>query len=363
MYKAPGRINIIGEHTDYNLGLCMPAAIEKYIYLGITASHETHCISLNQDNTWSLHQTKNIPDWAVYFKGVMDLLKLKGYSWPAFTLCFGGNLPIGAGLSSSSAITCGFISLLNEFAELNISKQQLTQWAVQAEKASGLDGGMMDQICIFHAKQHHTMLIDCASWKYNYIPGTFDEVSWLIVNTRIKHKLVDTDYNQRSHTCMLILKIAQDKFTEIKNLSELDDPQIAELSSYLTPTMQNYLHYISEENMRVMAMEDAMNRKDFNTMGKVLCSGHEGLRKLYKVSCDELDFLVNYAQQSGIAFGSRMMGGGFGGSTLHLLPKSKLQEYKSGIFNAYKNRYGLEAELIEGNLGNGLEKIQESYLI
>ncbi len=355
IYQSPGRINIIGEHTDYNQGLCMPAAINKYIYHGITASSQILIRSINQNNAWSPSQSTQIPDWAIYFKGVMDLLKSKGYSWPAFTLCFGGDLPMGAGLSSSSAITCGFIAILNEFAELQLSTKQLTQFAVQAEKASGLDGGMMDQICLFHSKKDHALLIDCAHWKFNYLPATFNDVSWLVINTNIKHKLIDTEYNQRSATCKNLLKIAREKISGIDSLSQLEDFQIAELSSSLTPTMRIYLNYISEENMRVMAMEDAIKQGDFQTMGAILFSGHDGLRKQYKVSCDQLDFLVQYAKQSSIAFGSRMMGGGFGGCTLHLLPATQLEYYKKGIFNAYKNRFGIDTEMFEANFSDGLK--------
>ncbi len=356
IFQAPGRINIIGEHTDYNQGLCIPAAIDKSIYFGITPSHETEIISLDQNNNWFPKQDKRMPDWAIYFKGVMDLLKQKGYSWPYFKLVFGGDLPIGAGLSSSSAITCGFISILNEFAELNISKEKLTSLAVQAEKASGLDGGMMDQICIMNGKKDHALMIDCSNWKYIYLPISFPDVSWLVVDTKVKHKLVDTEYNSRSTSCREILQTAKQMFHEMNSLSQLDENMISKIKSQLSKGKSEMLQYIFDENMRVIRMEDAINHSDFNSMGNLLFEGHDGLRKQYQVSCEELDFLVDYAKHNGSAYGARMMGGGFGGSTLHLIPQSTKQNYQIGIANAYKNRFGFYPEVFEAVTCDGVHE-------
>ncbi len=354
MFKAPGRINIIGEHTDYNQGLCMPATIDKCIYFGIIPSHETEVISLNQGNNWFPTQEHNRLDWAIYFKGLMDLLKQQGYSWPYFKMAFGGDLPSGAGLSSSSAITCGFISIINQFAELNIDKEKLTQYAVKAEKASGLDGGMMDQICIMNGKKDHALMIDCSNWKYIYLPVSFTDVCWLIVDTKVTHKLIDTEYNSRSNSCKELLQTAKQYFSGISSLSQLDEEKIHKLSAQITRSKLNMLKYIFEENMRVIGMEDAIKRSDFGSMGNLLFDGHEGLRKLFQVSCRELDFLVDYAKYNGIAYGARMMGGGFGGSTLHLISQSAKQVYQSGIANAYRNRFGYEPDVFEAKFGNGV---------
>lgn len=357
IFKSPGRINIIGEHTDYNQGLCMPAAIDKSIYFGIIPSHETEIISVNQGNNWFPTQQHNMPDWAIYFKGVMDFLKQQGYSWPYFKLAFGGDLPSGAGLSSSSAIACGYISILNQFAELNINKEKLTQYAVQAEKASGLDGGMMDQICIMNGKKDQALMIDCSNWKYIYLPVSFPDVSWIIVDTKVKHRLVDTEYNSRSNSCKELLQTAKQYFSEISSLSQLDEEKIHKLSTQITRSKLKMLNYIFEENMRVIGMEDAIKRLDFDSMGNLLLDGHEGLRNQYKVSCEELDFLVDYAKLNGSVYGARMMGGGFGGCTLHLVPLIEKENYENGISNAFKNRFGYLPGIIEVNIEDGVREV------
>jgi galactokinase len=357
MFKAPGRINIIGEHTDYNQGLCMPAAIDKSIYFGIIPSHETEIISVNQGNNWFPVQENKMPDWAIYFKGVFDLLKQQGYSWPYFKLAFGGDLPSGAGLSSSSAITCGFISILNEYANLSIAKEKLTQFAVQAEKASGLEGGMMDQISIMNGKKDHALMIDCSNWKYIYIPVSFTDVCCIIIDTKVKHRLVDTEYNSRSKSCGEILQTAKQIFSEINSLSQLNEEQIHKLSTHLTKSKHEMLKYIFEENMRVIGMEDAIKRSNYIAMGNLLFEGHEGLRKQYKVSCEELNFLVDYARNNCYPFGARLMGGGFGGCTLHLVPMNEKVNYETGIANAFKNRFGYLPGIIEVNIEEGVRKV------
>ncbi|MBK8485481.1 MAG: galactokinase [Saprospiraceae bacterium] len=359
-YKAPGRINIIGEHTDYNGGLCLPAAIDKSIYFALTPSYETEIISLNEGNHYLLGQSKSPVDWAIYFKGVLDLLKEKAYQWPYFKLAFGGNLPSGAGLSSSSAITCGFISILNDFAELNLSKDKLTSLSVIAEKASGLDGGMMDQITILNAKKNHVLLINCDTWSIQYIQIPDSQTCWLVVDTKIKHKLVDTEYNARSKACEEIRIIARNLFGEIKSISQLNNFQQIEVCKHLSLQKQHFLNFVLSENIRVKSMVAALKNSDFTQAGKLLFEGHDGLRKWYLVSCDELDFLINYASHNSMAYGARMMGGGFGGSTLHLIEKSTKEKYIIGIKSAYKNRFGFEPNVFEAILETGVQKLNNN---
>lgn len=357
VYRAPGRINIIGEHTDYNEGLCLPAAIDKSIYLGLIPSNETWIYSFDQQNSWYPGQTSKLPNWAIYFQGILDLLKQKGFNWPYFKLGFGGDLPSGAGLSSSSAITCGFIAMLDEFASWNLNVQELTKFAVVGEKASGLDGGMMDQICIFNAKKDHALLVDCSNWNYTCIPALFNGYTWLIVDTRVKHRLVDTEYNNRSFSCKQINQIIQSLFKDKKSISQLDDEQFTFLKTKLQSNARALAEYVVDENARVLKMVKAIEAQNILQAGMLLFEGHEGLQKKYKVSCIELDFLISYAKHSGIAVGARMMGGGFGGSTLHLLPASSVADYIKSIQNAYKNRFGFHPHCFEANISNGLCRI------
>lgn len=355
--RAPGRVNLIGEHTDYNQGLCLPAAFQKAIYFGYISSGESEIISLRYNQSWFPKSQASFPDWAIYFKGVWDLLRQKGYSWPDFKLAFDGDLPSGAGLSSSSAISCGFMTVLNELGTLNLTVEKMTELAVAAEKASGLEGGMMDQISIFNGKLNHALLIQCSDWNFKYIPIPEGPICWLVIDTLVKHQLIHTDYNNRSRACKAILQIAKKSHPEIESLSDLNWEQIKALEKILSKNHFKYLLYINEENQRVLEMIDAFELKQFDSMGRCLLKGHEGLRKLYKVSCPELDFLVDFAKNTPMAFGARMMGGGFGGASIHLIPEHLKLNYSHGIENSFSNRFGYKPEVFEVKFENGIQFI------
>lgn len=355
--RAPGRVNLIGEHTDYNQGLCLPGTFQKAIYFGYVPAGESEIISLKYNESWFPKSQHLIPHWAIYFKGVWDLLRQKGYSWPDFKLAFDGDLPVGAGLSSSSAISCGFITLLNELGALNLPVEKLTEFAVLAEKASGLEGGMMDQISIFNGKKNHVLLIQCSDWNFKYIPIPTGPVCWLVIDTRVKHQLIHTDYNLRSRSCKELLIIVKNMYPEINHLSDLTWEQIQTSEKKLNRQFLNYLIYINEENQRVLEMIDFLELKQFENIGRCLLKGHEGLRKLYKVSCTELDFLVDFAKNSQLAYGARMMGGGFGGATIHLIPENVKHTYSQGISHAYSNKFGYQPDVFELSFEDGIQFI------
>ncbi len=362
LFTAPGRINLIGEHTDYNGGYCLPAAISRSIWFALIPSHETEILALNTRETWSPSDHRNIPKWTVYLRGVMELCRQQGLSFPYFKLAFGGDLPQGAGLSSSSALTCGFISILNAFASWQLPVSQLTSYAVKAEKASGLDGGMMDQICIMNGILDHALLIDCRSWNFKPVAVRQEHMSWLVVDSCIHHNLVDSDYNLRSASCKRMLARAQALFPETMFLSDLSSDQVAALFPMLTRRERSFIEYVHQENDRVLRFAEALQEHNWKTLGSLLYESHEGLRKKYQVSCPELDYLVHFAKNSGIAYGARMMGGGFGGSTLHLISKEDVGPYSHGISKAYKNRFGFEPRIFEAHIRKGVHQIRPSQL-
>ncbi|HEX5625423.1 MAG TPA: galactokinase family protein [Saprospiraceae bacterium] len=359
LFRAPGRINLIGEHTDYNHGYCLPAAIAPSIYLAIGPAAETEVISLDRHNNWYPGQIRSLPDWSRYFSGVLELLREKGYSWPYFKLVFGGgDLPSGAGLSSSSAICCGFISALNAFGRLGLSLQQLTAFSVRAEKASGLEGGMMDQIAILNGEAGQALFIDCSNWSYERIPVSIPGLSWLIADTRVKHDLVLTDYNNRAFTCRNILSKAKSLYPDLEQVSQIIGERLTKVVSVLDPNERMLLHYIEEENARVRNMVSAIRAQNPRVMGNLLFAGHEGLRRQYRVSCPELDFMVTFARNSGWSYGARMVGGGFGGCTIHLLDESKRDRYRRGLERAFKNRFGYDPAVFEAVIGDGVRELE-----
>ncbi|MCC6752857.1 MAG: hypothetical protein IT266_02615 [Saprospiraceae bacterium] len=355
--RAPGRMNLLGEHTDYNGGWCLPAAIQRSIYIGLVPSAETSVWSVDEGNAWCPGQRRDRPSWAIYFEGAMEYLREKGLSWPAFRLAFGGDLPAGAGLSSSSAITCGLVALLDYYASWEFTPEQCAALAVEAERRAGVAGGMMDQLCIFHARKDMAMLLDCTKVSYNYLPAVIPGYGWFIADTRVRHHLPESDYNKRSFACREILDRALELFPGIPSLSALDAGQMQDLCAVLRPPHKEYALYVFQENARVLEMASACRDGNALKAGGLLFAGHEGLRRQYRVSCDEADFLVNYARHSEPALGARIMGAGFGGCTLHLLNRQHLDEYAAGITNAFKNRFGWEPRVFEAIPSDGIERI------
>lgn len=354
--KSPGRINLIGEHTDYNQGLCLPAAIDRAVFIGLSKSETSQINALDVHNSWTESSLVK-PDWLVYFKGVIDLLKQRGIQIPPFSLDFTSTLPLGAGLSSSSAICCGFLYGLNELFNWNFSTAEMTQMSVRAEQASGLMGGMMDQISIFNGKKDHALLIHCDTWEFEYINAQLNDMVWLIVDTKVKHKLVDTDYNSRSSACAAITSKLQKYIPNLKAISGLKVDQISTYLPQLTPTEQEYLSYVLEENERVKSFALGLKDHNIRVLSSLLFSGHEGLRYKYRVSCPELDFLVDFAKSNPINHGARMMGGGFGGSTLHLLQSSDVQKYSNEIGKAYYDQFGFLPDIFEAVIDDGIHLV------
>lgn len=352
LVRAPGRINLIGEHTDYNHGHCLPAAISQSIYFGIRKSDQIRIHSLDRNE---ITRELNLKfSWEIYFKGVLDLLKNEEIDIPAFEIKFGGDLPSGAGLSSSSAIVCGFIYSLNEYFSLGIPLKKLTEYSVRAEKANGLLGGMMDQITILNARKDHALMIDCNTWTFQPISVIIEDICWLVVDTKVKHNLIDTDYNSRSKSCVKIKNKLIDVNLVQSHISELTSEGLEICRKYLSEEEYRYLSYVIEENERVKQFVIALNDKSITDLGQILIEGHKGLSEKYKVSSIELDFLVNYATLDRNCYGARMMGGGFGGSTIHLIPLEHKEEYIYKISLAYSSRFGYSPDIFVAEIENGV---------
>jgi galactokinase len=354
--RAPGRINLIGEHTDYNLGLCMPAAIDRSIYLAASLAPQWSIRSLDQGQIWDTRDPE-APDWAPYFEGVLRLARAMGLPTEPLQLDFGGNLPSGAGLSSSSAISCGFSFLLDKLFRWELDLPALTRFAVRAESHNGLLGGMMDQISILSGKKGKALLIDCADWSFRYLNTELPDYGWLIADTRVKHRLVDSDYNARSLACREILGLLQSCGEPIRSLGQISVNQSQSLASRLPETLAPLLLYQAEENERVRRFARALEAGDAGTLGLLLLQGHAGLRDQYRVSCPELDLMADFAADHPAAAGARMMGGGFGGSTLHLVRRDALESYRHELSEAYLHRFGFRPEIFEAIVSDGVEAI------
>lgn len=347
LFRSPARINIIGEHTDYNDGFVMPAAIDKEIIFAIaengTNKARIYALDLNDYAEFDINDTS--PDskqtWSNYLRGVIGGLLLKNISLKGFDLVFGGNIPLGAGVSSSAAIEGGIGVALQGLFKFEISRMDLAKIGQRAEhEYVGVKCGLMDQFANLHGKKDYVMKFDCRSLEYEYIPFFAKGYSVLLIDTKVKHALASSEYNTRRAECESGVSVIQKDFPEVKKLRDVSLEMISKYKDKLDPVVYRRCKYVVEENDRVGLAASALKNNDFGTLGELLFQSHEGLSLDYEVSCKELDFLVQLAGESHWVAGARMMGGGFGGCTINIVQSAHLDEYINYINKAYTEFFG-----------------------
>ncbi len=355
---APGRINLIGEHTDYNNGFVLPAAIDKKIYFAFAKNNtnEIRLVALDKQESYNFEFSKkgNIPKsgWQKYVVGMINTFLKPGQG---FDVLFGGNLPHGAGMSSSSALCCGLAYGLNLLFELGYSKAEMVPLIQKAEAiCSGVNGGIMDQFAIMMGQKDKAILLDCQSLAFGYIPLELQQYCLLLCNTQVEHELASTEYNNRRKECEIGVALLQEQGIAIDSLRDLDLNILQKHQSLFDPIVFKRCAYVVRENQRVLKAEAALKKGDLNTLGALIYQSHEGLQQYYAVSCTELDFLVAFAKTQKYVLGARMMGGGFGGCTINLLPKDKVANFLNLAGEAYLDRFGKELlgyEVVTGEFG------------
>jgi galactokinase len=350
--KSPGRINLIGEHTDYNHGFVLPAAIDKYIEVAVAKRNDgaIHMVALDLEETIILpvhNLTPHATQWVNYIIGVVDQVLSTKINVPTnetnlaagFDICIQGNIPLGAGLSSSAALECAVLFALNELYNLSLSKMQMALMAQQAEhKFAGVHCGLMDMFASLHGQKNKAILLDCASLTFTYYPFELKDYSIVLFDTQIKHALASSEYNTRRLECEQGLKIIQEKYASVKTFRDISLEQVeACLASNDVNGSKVYQRckYVVEEIARVELAVQDLAKGDMNAFGKKMFETHEGLSKLYEVSCPELDFLVNEVAPNENVLGARMMGGGFGGCTINIIKKSAVEEITKELTASY----------------------------
>jgi galactokinase len=353
LVHAPGRINLIGEHTDYNLGFVFPAAIEQGICFAMDGDsghqHEWFAVDTDELATLAVHESKSRDaGWVDYCLGACRILSQEYPQFPSIRCVFSSDLPTGAGLSSSSALTCGFLMGLNAILKLNKTREELAWLAHRVEHDFiGLQGGIMDQHACMLCEPDHFLLLDCLTRDYRQIAFPADAgLSLFLVDTRVKHKLTDSDYNTRAAECRIALKLLQDN-AGIKNLRDLTQSTLLPYASLLGPLLMKRIQFVFRENARVLSSVEAIRRRDWKELGLLLNESHAGLRDEYEVSCPELDFLVDHVSASPQILGARMMGGGFGGCTINLAVGPVHSGFREQIIARYKAHFGWECAIIE----------------
>lgn len=346
--RSPGRVNLIGEHTDYNLGLVMPAAINKYIYMsaGKRTDKEIHIYSLDYKEEFVSHADLLIPSgklWPDYLLGVVDQFIKAGHDTGGINIVFGGDIPQGAGLSSSAALECATGFALNKLFNCGLSRMELAKLAQKAENQFvGVQCGLMDQFASTFGRESSLIKLDCASFEYEYLPFNFPEIKIVLLDTRVHHSLATSAYNQRRLECEQGVALVSKHIEGIRSLRDVTPEMLA---AYVLPADQTVYRrctYVIEEIKRVRDAGADLGKNDLSSFGKRMYESHAGLQHLYEVSCTELDLLVDLVRPEKGVYGARMMGGGFGGCTINLVEAEKADALIAKVSKAYKEQTGLE---------------------
>lgn len=363
LVSAPGRINIIGEHTDYNEGFVFPAAIDKNLYLAIAKSNQTYCSAYAFDNEESFEfkldniQTIKNGDWRNFVLGVVAEIQKKGKRVEPFNMVFGGDIPNGAGLSSSAALENSIVFGLNEIFSLNLSKSEMIFISQQAEhNYVGVRCGIMDQYASMFGLPDHALLLDCRT--IEAVPFKIDlrDHQLVLINTNVSHNLVDAEYNDRRLVC--------EKVAELLNVPFLRDASEDDLYKIKTQiSAENYQKalYVIQENKRVLKAAKMMQESNLEALGNLLFEAHEGAKNQFKISCNELDFLVEQARENPHVLGARMMGGGFGGCTINIVQNYNINEFVQDVTKAYKTKFTIDASVYFIKLSRGTHAINSIH--
>lgn len=360
IFLSPGRINIIGEHVDYNDGFVLPAAVNKYICFAISKSETSECKliakDLNESYTFNLNDTIHPIDkmWANYILGVIQQLKEKGFSLKGFNIVFSSTIPIGAGLSSSAALECGIGFAMNSLFDLGLTKKEIALIGQKAEHTfAGVNCGIMDQFASVFGKKNKVIQLDCNTLEYEYHNATFKKYSLLLLNSNVKHTHLTSGYNVRRQEVEKGLAIIKENFPAVKTFRNCTENMVLELREKLGETIFNRCHFVVKEIQRVQDAVTALENSDFGKLGKLMTQTHQGLSKEYEVSCEEIDFLVDAVQNEKSVLGARMMGGGFGGCSINLVEKGAENELIARISENYRNAFGIELNAYKVKISKG----------
>ncbi|MEN9981587.1 MAG: hypothetical protein RL542_1374 [Bacteroidota bacterium] len=356
---SPGRINIIGEHIDYNDGYVLPAAIDKVICFAFEKTNAPAstivAIDLEESVTIDVTADSKLSDtiWTNYFRGVLQQLQNKGLVIGNFNCVFSSSIPVGSGLSSSAALECGFLFGLNELFHLDIKPVDIALMGQSAEHWVGINCGIMDQFSSVMGKTNQVIKIDCRTLEYEYHKADFSDYSLVLFDSNVKHSLFSSAYNQRREECEQGLAILSSHFPEVKSFREATEVQLLSIKDKMTEDVFKRSHYVIKEIKRVTLACEALDRGDIVTLGQLLFETHEGLSKEYEVSCAELDMIVDTLKKEPAVVGSRVMGGGFGGCTINLIKKGQEEAIKKKLVQLYQETFGIELKIYEVTISNG----------
>ena len=359
VFRSPGRVNLLGEHTDYNEGFVLPAAIDKYIYIAISRRNDDliQLYAVDFDETYSA-DIKNVQpaplQWPNYILGVVDQLQKTGYTLKGFNAVVDGDIPIGAGLSSSAAVECATVFALNEIFSLGLSRLQMVPLAQKAEHVfAGVNCGIMDQFASMFGKKDHAIKLDCRSLEYEYVPLKLDGYKIVLFNTNIKHNLASSQYNTRRKQCEAGVALIAAHHPEVRSLRDADEAMLEKYVEPVDPLVYQRCKYVVQENIRLLSACESLRKADVKGLGARMYETHHGLSYFYEVSCKELDFLVEFVKNIPEVAGARMMGGGFGGCTINLVREEAVESLIEQISSAYLLEMHIPLSAYIASIGDG----------
>lgn len=365
IYTSPGRINLIGEHTDYNGGFVFPGAIDKGIMCEIRPNGTDTVMAYAIDLKDRVEFKVNDPDgprtsWARYIYGIVQEMKKRGVDVKGFNTAFAGDVPLGAGMSSSAALESCYAYALNDL----FGNNQVSMWdmvlAGQATEHNycGVKCGIMDQFASVFGKAGKLMRLDCRSREFEYYPFEPKGYKLVLVDSVVKHELASSAYNDRRKSCENAVHALQSKYPDkkIQTLRDADWDMLNAIKEDITEEDMKRAVYVLGEKDRVLAVCDALNNGDYETVGKKMYETHHGLSKDYEVSCEEIDFLVEIARNNHVT-GCRIMGGGFGGCTINLVKEELYDGFIKDVKAQYSNKYGKDPLIYDVVISDGARKV------
>jgi galactokinase len=364
MYYSPGRINLIGEHIDYNDGYVMPAAINKGIYYAVAANATDtinfFAVDFNETLSVNITDIKNLGSWKSYVLSVVNEFVLLGKTITGFDCAFGGDIPRGSGVSSSAAVEGGLAFALNDIFNCGLTRVELALLCQRAEhNYPGVNCGIMDMYASINGKKDHVILLDCKNITHKYFPLQLSGYKIVLLNTKVHHTLASGEYNVRRQRCeegMVILKkeLNVQSFRDIKTAAD-----VTLHKDKMAPEVYNCCKFVVEEIARTKTAAALLQQNDLHGFGKLMYATHDGLSKLYNVSCAESDFLVALAATNQNIIGARQMGGGFGGCTINIVQEEAIDSFIEQASVAYKKQFDIVLEAYVMEVSDGVGRIDE----
>lgn len=365
IFSAPGRVNLIGEHTDYNEGFVLPFAIEHKTYVAVSAREDNRIKvfsqTIDESAEFSLEEdyTSVERNWTLYIRGIFRVLQQKDFDLRGANLLIDSEIPFGAGLSSSAALEIAVGSALNSVFNLQV---ELTDLAFIGQRVEhefvGVKSGIMDQLASAFGRAGHAILIDCRSLEIKYVPLLLGDAAMVVCNSNVKHELASSEYNTRRAECERGVEILQSEMPEIKSLRDVEPEEFLKYEYKLPETVRKRCRHVITENARTLAAVSALKEGDLTELGNLMFASHASLRDDYEVSCAELDKLVEIARESQGVFGARMTGGGFGGCTINLVRRDRLEEFEENIVREYKTAFGFEPTVYMVEAADGARELE-----